>query len=82
MDTLQQMLRNKSTTLAYERGVADSYYRRPPHPHYMTLGSTCSPLNMEVTNLTPEELEAYNNGYKDNANNGDFKDYGYGKDEE
>lgn len=69
-------------TLAYDRGKADSYYRRPPEPHYYTEDGLLSPTNTKVTNLTAAELEAYTNGYKDNTNEGDFKDYDFAIDKD
>ena len=57
----------------YDRGAADSYYHRPRSPHKYPNGTYNGP---EVTDLTPEELEAYNAGYDDNEANGDKKDWG------
>ncbi len=58
---------------AYDRGAADSYYRRGFHPHYFK-GKTY--LSEKVTELTEEELRAYTKGYYDNEKAGDFKDWG------
>jgi hypothetical protein len=59
---------------AYDRGSADSYYRRRFRPHYFKGGSYQSE---EVTEdqMTAEEIEAYTAGYRDNEEAGDFKDY-------
>jgi hypothetical protein len=56
----------------YDRGSADSYYRRPANPHYYPEGS----YNGEaVTDLTDEEKAEYYRGYEDNERAGDFKDW-------
>jgi hypothetical protein len=57
---------------AFDRGAADSYYRRPPSPHYYVGGTHTSEI---VTELTAAELEAYNAGYDWNEENGDFKEW-------
>jgi hypothetical protein len=61
----------------YDRGSADSYYRRGMEPHYYIAG-TGSSKRIEVADMTPEEIEAYKAGYNDNEEDGDFKDYGWG----
>lgn len=57
----------------YDRGGADSYYRRPFSPHYYT-GDTYSSKRIET--LTEEELAAYTAGYEENEAEGVFKDWG------
>lgn len=59
---------------AYDRGEADSYYRRRRNPHYFVGHSF---LSTEVTekDMTPEEIAAYNQGYDDNEELGDYKQY-------
>jgi hypothetical protein len=57
----------------YDRGTADSYYRRSKNPHKYPKGTYKSE---KITDLTPEELEAYEAGYEDNEISGDFKDWG------
>lgn len=61
----------------YDRGSADSYYRRSMDPHYYTAG-TGSSTRIEEADMTPEEIEAYKAGYQANEAEGDFKDYGWG----
>jgi hypothetical protein len=57
----------------YDRGSADSYYRRPARPHKYPMGT----YNGEpVTELTADEVTAYMQGYMDNERSGDFKDWG------
>jgi len=54
----------------YDRGHSDAYYGREKDPHKYPEGS----YNGErVTDLTPEEIEAYNAGYEGCT---DFKDWG------
>ena len=61
----------------YDRGSADSYYRRGMNPHYY-VGATGSTPRVEEADMTPEEIEAYEDGFMDNERDGDFKDYGWG----
>ena len=61
----------------YDRGAADSYYRRSPEPHYY-LGSTGNTPRIEKADMTAEQIEAYMDGFQDNEDDGDFKDYGWG----
>lgn len=56
----------------WDRGSADSYYHRGFNPHYF-VGATYS--SQEVTDLTPEELEAYTAGYEWNENFGSKKEW-------
>lgn len=49
----------------YDRGAADSWYRRGRNPHYYK-GATGSSERVEAENMTAEELEAYEAGYADN----------------
>jgi len=60
---------------AHERGVMDSYYRRPYAPHYYT-GATYASDRIGEPDMTPEEVAAYAKGYNDNERDGDFKDWG------
>lgn len=60
----------------YDRGAADSYYRRGRHPHYYR-GGTYLSERIEEKDMTPEEIAAYNRGYFQNEKDRDFKDYGY-----
>ena len=59
----------------YDRGSADSYYRRGSSPHYFIGYTYKSPIVIEF-NMTDEEIEAYNAGYDDNEELGNYKDYG------
>jgi hypothetical protein len=56
----------------YDRGSADSYYRRGRDPHYYVGGTGMSPL-VELSAMKPEEVEAYLAGYADNEAEGNFK---------
>ena len=57
----------------WDRGSADSYYRRAPHPHYFVGGTH---MSEEVTEdqMTAEEIAAYWAGYEYNERLGDFKE--------
>ena len=58
---------------AYDRGAADSYYRRPPSPHYYT-GGTYNSQRVDVERGS-QEYDDYMQGYEDNEAAGDFKDW-------
>lgn len=58
----------------YDRGGADSYYGRGFQPHYYK-GDTY--LSERVEDLTREQLDEYTQGYQDNEDYGDKKDWGY-----
>lgn len=57
---------------AFDRGSADSWYDRGRNPHYFVGDTHMSP---RVTELTPEEIEAYHAGYDYNERFGGKKDY-------
>ena len=59
---------------AYDRGAADSYYRRPFNPH-MYAGATMTSPRIELACMTPEEITAYTAGYRDNESSGMHKDW-------
>lgn len=58
----------------YDRGAADSYYRRGYEPHYYE-GATYSTPRIDEDSMTPEEIAAYTAGYDDNEKSGNFKDW-------
>ena len=58
----------------YDRGGADSYYRRPRDPHYFK-GATGQSERVSAKQMTLDEIEAYNAGYDRNEELGSFKDY-------
>ena len=58
----------------YDRGSADSYYRRPRNPHFYA-GDTGSSPRIEEACMTPDEIAAYNAGYDDNEEFGDYKEW-------
>lgn len=59
----------------YDRGGADSYYRRGLRPHYF-VGDTYRSEAVMEDGMTSEEIEAYLAGYDDNEKIGNYKDYG------
>ncbi len=59
----------------YDRGSADSYYRRGYNPHYF-IGDTYNSPKVTMDKMTPAEITAYTKGYNDNENEGNFKDWG------
>lgn len=60
----------------FDRGSADSYYRRRERPHYY-VGDTGFSELVEIAEMTDEEVEAYKAGYEYNEELGDHKDWGY-----
>ena len=58
----------------YDRGGADSYYRRWYNPHYF-VGATNFSERIEQEDMTEEEIEAYRAGYNDNEEEGNFKEW-------
>lgn len=67
------MTYNKRHGGPFDRGSADSYYRRPFTPHYY-LGGTGSSERIEITE-DMEEYKAYAAGFYDNEDNGDYKQW-------
>ena len=59
----------------FDRGGADSYYRRGFNPHWYPDG-TFKGVRIEKSEMSEEEIELYRAGWKENEDNGDFKDYG------
>ena len=55
----------------YDRGAADSYYRRMFDPHYF-VGATYS-TPRRVPDPNSHEWEAYAAGYSDNEASGNYK---------
>ena len=58
----------------YDRGRADSYYRRPRNPHYFW-GNTYNSEEITRDKMTKEEVEAYNQGFSDNEYEGNYKEW-------
>lgn len=58
----------------YDRGSADSYYRRQFDPHHYPLGSYKGERISE-DKMSPEEIMEYAEGYDDNDDVGNFKEY-------
>ena len=58
----------------FDRGAADSYYRRGITPHLFTGSTYISPL-IDEDGMTNEQLDAYHAGYRYNQQQGDFKEW-------
>ena len=58
----------------YDRGGADSYYRRDFNPHYWPQG-TQKGARVEMKDMTPLEITAYTKGFNDNEADGNFKEW-------
>jgi len=59
---------------AWDRGSADSYYRRGAKPHYYK-GATYSSEIVTEESMTAEEIAQYYAGYDYNEQLGDFKNW-------
>lgn len=59
----------------FDRGSSDSYYRREYAPHYYVNGTYTS-RRVEKDEMTPEEIEAYDAGWRYNELCDDHKDWG------
>lgn len=57
----------------YDRGSADSYYGRAPHPHKGGVPGDSGP---RVEQLSAAERAEYLAGYADNEADRNFKDWG------
>ena len=58
----------------YDRGAADSYYRRDFNPHYF-VGDTYRSQEITLVVMTGEEFDEYTRGYKDNEAAQNFKEW-------
>ena len=58
----------------YDRGSADSYYRRGYNPHYY-VGDTGSSPRVGLKDMTPDEIVAYTAGFNDNEEDGNYKEW-------
>lgn len=56
----------------FDRGSADSWYRRPKYPHYKCPKTGKTILANEMTD---EQLKQYESGYQDNEKKGGRKEY-------
>ena len=54
----------------FDRGSADSFYRRQAIPHYMINGA-----RIEQADMTEAQIAEYEAGYDDNEKTGGRKDY-------
>ena len=61
---------NRAHGSPYDRGSADSWYRRPAQPHYMVDGA-----RIEKADMTAEQIAEYEAGFLDNEKTGGRKDY-------
>jgi hypothetical protein len=66
---------NKDHGSPYDRGGADSYYRRGRDPHWWPEGTGFG-TRVERENMTLKEIAEYDFGYLENEEGGHFKDYG------
>jgi hypothetical protein len=58
----------------FDRGSADSWYRRSPDPHYWTHGSYHGE-RIGHNRMSEQEISDYYEGYEDNEKSGGHKEY-------
>jgi len=58
----------------YDRGSADSWYRRNSEPHYWT-GGSYQGEHITENQMTKEEIEAYWAGFDENESSGGHKEW-------
>lgn len=58
----------------FDRGAADSYYRRGSNPHFY-IGATYQSDRIEKDDMNDEQLEAYHAGYRYNEDLGHYKEW-------
>ena len=61
---------NQAHGSPFDRGSADSFYRRQAQAHYMINGA-----RIEQADMTAEQIAEYKAGYEDNEKSGGRKDY-------
>jgi hypothetical protein len=59
----------------YDRGRADSYYRRGSYPHFIQQFPSNGSLKVDESGMTKTQLERYYQGYEDNEYDRDFKEW-------
>lgn len=65
----------------FDRGRADSYYRRYRDPHYYSPTTAFLGQRVGRENMTPAEVDEYDAGYAHNEMQGDHKDYEHDPDD-
>ena len=58
----------------FDRGSADSYYRRGCNPHYY-MGASMQSIEVGIAKMTKAEIAQYEAGYAFNEELGDFKEW-------
>lgn len=58
----------------YDRGSADSYYRRPYDPHYYE-HDTYQSKRIGLEWMSVEEVVEYTKGYNDNEKSNNYKEW-------
>ena len=58
----------------YDRGSADSYYRRGRVPHFY-VGNTALSERVEEKDMTEAQKEEYYKGFDDNESDNNFKEW-------
>lgn len=58
----------------WDRGSADSYYRRGSNPHFYA-GATGSSTRIDQADMTEEQVTEYMAGYAYNEEQGNYKEY-------
>lgn len=74
IDASDEVLYDQRHGGPYDRGGADSYYRRGYNPHYF-LNATYSSTKVELADMTVEDIVAYTAGYNANEELGYHKEW-------
>ena len=64
---------NKRHGGPYDRGCADSWYRRPYNPHFFK-GATYDSDEVKMADMTAQEIAEYTKGYNENEAADNHKD--------
>lgn len=60
----------------YDRGRADSYYRRPFKPHWVNYDAPPGDERILTIEKGTPEYDQYKQGFNDNEEAGEYKDWG------
>lgn len=72
LDIAEQIYYSEDNGSPYDRGGADSYYRRGYSPHWYPMGTYVGD-RIEWMDMSEYEIEAYTAGYQENEKSGYFK---------
>lgn len=71
----QEQITSRGHGSPFDRGSADSYYRRPYEPHWYPGGTRPGAPRVVKENMNDFELKEYDRGYEYNEELGDHKNW-------